>query len=150
MREIPDANDDLDVKETVYKPDWVLFAKGYSMLTVIGTLELKLAHKRNPGCVSDYVKLAKEMKLVLHQLIHLGVSRPVASGILVQGTPDNSTIGQFFLYCSGSQCETFVMDLAYDGVYRFIKLSKADLCLSFQQLPLFPYFFRDMMRLRVW
>ncbi|KAI9493914.1 hypothetical protein BDB00DRAFT_821230 [Zychaea mexicana] len=40
------------------------------------------------------------------------------------------------------------MDLSYNGVYRLIKLSKADLCLSFGQQPLFPYFFDDMMRLR--
>ncbi|KAI8334525.1 hypothetical protein EDC96DRAFT_15671 [Choanephora cucurbitarum] len=72
------------------------------------------------------------MKLVLHQLIHLGVVRPIACGILIQK----------------SKCETFAMDLAYDGVYRFVKLSKSDLCLSFRQLPLFPSFFEDMMRLR--
>ncbi|KAI9480964.1 MAG: hypothetical protein EXX96DRAFT_564878 [Benjaminiella poitrasii] len=72
------------------------------------------------------------MKLVLYQLIYLGVVQPIACGILIEG----------------SKCGTFIMDLPYNGVYRMIKLSKADLCLSFRQLPLFPYFFEDIMRLR--
>ncbi|ORY95068.1 hypothetical protein BCR43DRAFT_516668 [Syncephalastrum racemosum] len=84
-----DEDNDEDDTDTIYKPDWVVFANGASMLTVVGTLELKVNYKRNPGFVSDYVKLAKEMKLVLHQLIHLGVTRPVASGILIQGTPES-------------------------------------------------------------
>ncbi|KAI9484228.1 MAG: hypothetical protein EXX96DRAFT_478952 [Benjaminiella poitrasii] len=80
-----DGNNNKDVAETIYKPDWAVFANGNPVITVIGTLELKISYKRNPGCVSDYVKLAKEMKLVLNQLIHLGVIRPIACGILIEG-----------------------------------------------------------------
>ncbi|OAD77126.1 hypothetical protein PHYBLDRAFT_68062 [Phycomyces blakesleeanus NRRL 1555(-)] len=127
-----DNDNDTKKDDLVYKPDWALFAKSGSMLTVIGTLELKVAYKRNMGYVSDYVKLAKEMKLVLHRLIYLGVTRPVAYGILVQG----------------SKFETFAMDLAYDGVYRFVKLSQSDLCISLEQLPLFPNLFGNLMHLR--
>lgn len=144
-----DVNSNKDVVETVYKPDWTVLSNGNPVITVIGTLELKVSYKRNPGSVSDYVKLAKEMKLVLHQLIHLGVIRPLACGILIEGMPEIDTDGQdnkiFLLFAS----ETYTMDLSYNGVYRFIKLSNADLCLSFRHLPVFPYFFGDMMRLRV-
>ncbi|RCH85188.1 hypothetical protein CU098_008587, partial [Rhizopus stolonifer] len=90
---------DKDVAEIVYKPDWAVFANGNPVIIAIGTLELKVSYKRNPGCVSDYVKLAKEMKLVLHQLIYLGVIRPIACGILIEG----------------SKCEAFIMDLSYNA-----------------------------------
>ncbi|CEI95817.1 hypothetical protein RMCBS344292_09994 [Rhizopus microsporus] len=92
-----DVDNNKDVAETVYKSDWAVFANGNLVITVISTLELKVSYKRNPGCVLAYVKLAKEMKLVLHQLIHLGVIQPIACGILIKG----------------SKCKTFVMDLAY-------------------------------------
>ncbi|KAI8334526.1 hypothetical protein EDC96DRAFT_414229, partial [Choanephora cucurbitarum] len=55
-----DVGSSKDVAETVYKPDWAVFANGNPVITVIGTLELKVSYKRNPGFVSDYVKLAKE------------------------------------------------------------------------------------------
>lgn len=93
---------DKDVAEIVYKPDWAVFANGNPVIIAIGTLELKVSYKRNPGCVSDYVKLAKEMKLVLHQLIYLGVIRPIACGILIEGIPEIDTDDQhnkIFLTC---------------------------------------------------
>jgi hypothetical protein len=52
--------DNSGVADVVYKPDWAVFANGGPMIKIIGTLELKVLNKRNPGCVSDYVKLAKE------------------------------------------------------------------------------------------
>ncbi|KAI9493915.1 hypothetical protein BDB00DRAFT_882951 [Zychaea mexicana] len=48
------------------KPGCAVFANGNPVITVIGTLELKVTYKQNPGRVPDYVKLAKKMKLVLH------------------------------------------------------------------------------------
>ncbi|KAI9007885.1 hypothetical protein CLU79DRAFT_536084 [Phycomyces nitens] len=92
-----DSNTDVDNSkdaETVYKPDWAVFANGNPVVIMTGTLELKVSYMRNPGCVSDYVKLAKEMKLVLHQLIHLGVIRPIACGILIQGMSEIDTDNQ--------------------------------------------------------
>lgn len=55
-----DVDNNRDVAETVYKPDWAVFANGNPVITVIGTLELEALYKRNPGYVSDYVKLAKK------------------------------------------------------------------------------------------
>ncbi|CEI90542.1 hypothetical protein RMCBS344292_04864 [Rhizopus microsporus] len=89
-----DVDNNKDLAETVCKPDWAVFANGNPMITVIGTLELKISYKQNPGCVSDYVKLAKEMKLVVYQLIHLGVTRPIACGVLIQGMPEIDTDDQ--------------------------------------------------------
>ncbi|CAO3640856.1 unnamed protein product [Mucor fragilis] len=60
------ADDTKDVNENIYKPDWAMFASSSPVVTIIGALELKVAYKRNPGCVFDYVKLEKEKKLVLH------------------------------------------------------------------------------------
>ncbi|KAG0740109.1 hypothetical protein G6F57_009643 [Rhizopus arrhizus] len=51
-----------------------------SQAPVTGTLELTVANKRNPGYVSDHVRLAKQVKLRLNQLIYLGVTRPLAFG----------------------------------------------------------------------
>ncbi|ORY95065.1 hypothetical protein BCR43DRAFT_342443 [Syncephalastrum racemosum] len=65
---VKDEDHDEGDTDTIYKPDWVVFANGASTLTVVGTLELKVNYKRDPGFVSDYVELAKEMKLVLRQL----------------------------------------------------------------------------------
>ncbi|KAG1508503.1 hypothetical protein G6F52_011373 [Rhizopus delemar] len=55
-----DVDKNRDVAETVYKPDWAVFANGNPVITVIGTLELEVLYKRNPGYMSDYVKLAKK------------------------------------------------------------------------------------------
>jgi hypothetical protein len=63
-----------------------VFPNSSLKLSVTGTLELTVANKRNPGYVSDHVRLAKQVKLRLSQLIYLGVTRPLAFGILVQGT----------------------------------------------------------------
>ncbi|KAL4213478.1 hypothetical protein AB4K20DRAFT_1956581 [Rhizopus microsporus] len=46
-----DVDNNKDLAETVYKPDWAVFANGNPMITVIGTLELKISYKQNPGCV---------------------------------------------------------------------------------------------------
>lgn len=38
-----------------------------------------------PDLISDYIKLAKEMKLILHKLVHVGMNSPRTFGILVEG-----------------------------------------------------------------
>lgn len=44
--------------------------------------------------MSDYVKLTKEMRLVLHQLTHLGVIQSIACGILIEGMSEIDTDDQ--------------------------------------------------------
>ncbi|KAI9006646.1 hypothetical protein CLU79DRAFT_723739 [Phycomyces nitens] len=92
----------------LYKPDWVVYAKSGPSLTAIGVMELKVEYKRNPNFITDFVKLGKQMKLILHELLYAGVPAPVVCGILVQS----------------DQCETFAMDLRYNGIYRMLGLDK--------------------------
>ncbi|KAI9022254.1 hypothetical protein CLU79DRAFT_686915, partial [Phycomyces nitens] len=52
-------NNNKDFLETVYKPDWVVFANGNPVVIVIRTLELKASYKQNPGCVYVCVRLCE-------------------------------------------------------------------------------------------
>ncbi|KAF7720758.1 hypothetical protein EC973_006157 [Apophysomyces ossiformis] len=116
----------------LYKPDRVVYSKAGSSTAALGVMELKVSYKRNPNYMTDFVKLAKQMKLILHGLLYVGIPAFVVCGILIQG----------------SRCETFAMDLAYNGVYRFMRLGKAALCLSLAEFGLFPVVFNNIVELK--
>lgn len=48
-----DVDNSRDVAETIYKPDWAVFTNDNPMISIIGTLELKVLYNRNPGYVPD-------------------------------------------------------------------------------------------------
>jgi hypothetical protein len=52
-------------------------------MTALGALESDVSFKRNWNDISDFVKLAKQMKLILHQLVFNNVQYSVTCGILV-------------------------------------------------------------------
>ncbi|KAI8388226.1 uncharacterized protein BYT42DRAFT_559349 [Radiomyces spectabilis] len=120
------------INSTVFKPDWVVYAAAGPALSAVGILELKVDYKRNPNYMTDFVKLAKEMKLILHQLIHAGVQEPIVCGILIEG----------------NRFETFAMDLTYDGIYRLLRLGKVRLCTTLREFSLFPAVFMDIMTVK--
>ncbi len=54
-------------------------------MAVIGIMELKADYKRNPNYMTDFVKLVKQMKLILHELTYADMQAPAVCGILIQG-----------------------------------------------------------------
>ncbi|KAG1165548.1 hypothetical protein G6F36_013300 [Rhizopus arrhizus] len=63
-----DQNDNDENHSSLYKPDWVVYTKSRQSVTAVGVMELKVIYKRNPSYMTDFVKLAKQMKLILHHL----------------------------------------------------------------------------------
>jgi hypothetical protein len=54
-------------------------------LAAIRIIELKVDYKRNPSYMTDFVKLVKQIKLILHELTYADMQAPVVCGILIQG-----------------------------------------------------------------
>ncbi|KAI8388225.1 uncharacterized protein BYT42DRAFT_611294 [Radiomyces spectabilis] len=107
---------------TKLKASWILYANSGSALYAVGIMELKVDYKRSSNHMTNFVKLAKEMKRILLELICLGVQAPLVCGILIEG----------------DRYETFAMDLAYKDIYRMMQLAKATLCTSLRVFGLFP------------
>ncbi|ORX62763.1 hypothetical protein DM01DRAFT_1369349 [Hesseltinella vesiculosa] len=63
-----------------------------------------------------------------HHFIRIGVEAPVIRGIMVQG----------------DRCDTIAMGLAYNGIYRMMRLGNSTLCLSLQQFGIFPVIFSNI------
>ncbi|KAI8388227.1 uncharacterized protein BYT42DRAFT_559379 [Radiomyces spectabilis] len=117
---------------TKLKASWILYANSGSALYAVGIMELKVDYKRSSNHMTNFVKLAKEMKRILLELIYLGVQAPLVCGILIEG----------------DRYETFAMDLAYKDIYRMMRLAKATLCTSLREFGLFPVVFNDMMQFK--
>jgi hypothetical protein len=72
-------------QSTIFKPDWVLYVVPWYIKREIGACEVKAPNKTNPGPISDFAKLALQMKSMVNELVHLGVDDPRAYGFLVEG-----------------------------------------------------------------
>ncbi|KAI9308178.1 hypothetical protein BJ944DRAFT_260724 [Cunninghamella echinulata] len=125
-------DNDNENQNILYKPDWLVYTKSWRTKAVLGVMELKVAYKRNPSLISDFVKLGREMKLTLNELIYRGIKNPMVCGILIEGF----------------ECQTFVMDLNYDGIYRLSAISKFKLCCNIQEFVLFPTLFNNILYLK--
>ncbi|KAG2219614.1 hypothetical protein INT45_011339 [Circinella minor] len=87
-----------------YKPDFVVFVSHRNDRYDIAVSEVKPPSNSNSNNVveSNLVKMGKEMKWVINNLIKRGIENPVVCGILLQG---------FAL-------TTYKMNLVYPKVYR--------------------------------
>ncbi|CAO3638490.1 unnamed protein product [Cunninghamella blakesleeana] len=75
----------------------------------IFVMEVKPPKKSsNSQLQSDYIKLGKEMKMMIDALSNKNIGDKVVCGLLVEG----------FV------CTSFCMDLKYDGIYRMVELGK--------------------------
>ncbi|KAF7727354.1 hypothetical protein EC973_007663 [Apophysomyces ossiformis] len=121
-----------DPQGNAFKPDWVVYTKTWKAKATLGVMELKVAHKKNPGYITDFVKIAKEMKMTINEMVCQGVDHPVVCGILVEGF----------------HCRTFAMDLSHSGIYRMIAFKRFKLCRSIQEMVLFPAMFENILHLK--
>lgn len=67
------------------KPDWIAYVKPWFKKLNIIACEVKPPSKVGRGDISDYVKLAIEMKDMLDELMNAGVASASVLGILVEG-----------------------------------------------------------------
>lgn len=111
------ANKSLE-SSLIYQPDWCASVKFWKNKYNIIATEAKPKAKQNRGIVSDYVKLGRELKLMLEKLIHCGVNDPKVYGLLVKG----------------GVLEIYVMDIKVDGIYRFVKVDTVNLVTNFTEM----------------
>ncbi|KAG2219619.1 hypothetical protein INT45_011344 [Circinella minor] len=103
-----------------YKPDFVVFVSHRNDRYDIAVSEVKPPSNANSNNVveSDLVKIGKEMKWMINNLIKRGIENPVVCGILLQG---------FVL-------TTYKMDLLYPKIYRMIELKSITLPKSLHEV----------------
>jgi hypothetical protein len=77
------ANKGLESNQT-YQLDWCASVKFWKNKYNIIAAEAKPHTKQNRRMVSDYVKLARELKLMLEEIIKSGADQPVVFGMLVK------------------------------------------------------------------
>ncbi|KAG2223036.1 hypothetical protein INT45_008237 [Circinella minor] len=111
------ANVCIDSEYKEYKPDYMLYANGLSKKFIVLVAEFK-PPKAYQRFEFDYIKLGKEMRLLINRLYGLGVEKPVVCGILVLK----------------DIVHTFKMELKDAKVYAMIQLSKTLLCKSSEDL----------------
>ncbi|CAO3682352.1 unnamed protein product [Rhizopus stolonifer] len=91
-------------------PDFVLYVDPISTMNFeLFLVEVKrLGNYSNGSFEKDLVKLGKEMQIALNKLVLHKVNNPVVVGLLIEGT----------------KAVVFRMDLAYNGQYRMVELSR--------------------------
>lgn len=101
-----------------------MFANSSPELSVTGMLELTVANKRNPGYVSDYVKLAKQTKLRLNQLIYLGLTRPLVLIFWYKIRPkifmNSNSIHRFVTFWHANEVQSFYSEI---NLYKWAWIS---------------------------
>lgn len=115
------ANGKLMNNQNEYKPDFLLYNTSGNKKCVIIIAEFKPSEK-NSYVESDLVKLAKQMKETLNEMIINGVSKPEVCGI----------------HCEGENVYTYIMDLPSPKLYRLVNASKIKLFKSLDQISLLP------------
>ncbi|KAG1048848.1 hypothetical protein G6F43_008794 [Rhizopus delemar] len=88
-----DQNDNDENHSSLYKPDWVVYTKSRESVTAVGVMELKVIYKRNPSYMTDFVKLAKQMKLILHHLVYMG-DLALQTAISIESNEVSRQLGQ--------------------------------------------------------
>lgn len=110
------------INNNAYKPNFMVYNLiGSSKCVVLMATKFKPA-QQNSYVKSDRVKFAKQMKDTLIKLIVKDVHHPKVCGI----------------YCEGPNVQTYMMDLAYDKLYRLINISKIKLFKHLHQISLLP------------
>ncbi|CAO3614805.1 unnamed protein product [Cunninghamella echinulata] len=99
--------------KSMYKPDWALYIRPWNERFDLAICELKTVNNMNRGIISDFVKLGRQIKMMMDDLILASVDG-VVTGILV----------------NGNMMYTYVMDPQYDGIYRMIEIGSCSLVTS--------------------
>lgn len=115
------ANGKLMNDQSQYKPDFLVYNIFGSRRCVIIIAEFKPTEK-NSYVESDLVKLAKQMKVTLNEMIMNGVSKPEVCGV----------------YCEGENVHTYIMDLPSPKLYRLVNASRIKLFKRLDQISLLP------------
>ncbi|KAI8081810.1 uncharacterized protein B0P05DRAFT_447289, partial [Gilbertella persicaria] len=111
------ANKSLESSST-YQPDWCASVKFWKNKYNIIATEAKSKANQNRGIISDYVKLGRELKLMLEKLIYSGVNEPEVYGLLLKG----------------GVLEIYMMDIKVDGIYRFVEIDTVNLVTNFTEM----------------
>ncbi|KAI8874671.1 hypothetical protein K501DRAFT_160226, partial [Backusella circina FSU 941] len=111
------ANKSLE-SSSAYQPDWCASVKFWKNKYNIIAIEAKPKAKQNRGTISDYVKLGRELKLMLGKLIYSGVNEPEVYGLLVKG----------------GVLEIYMMDIKVNGIYRFVEIDTVNLVTNFTEM----------------
>ncbi|KAI9473812.1 MAG: hypothetical protein EXX96DRAFT_621443 [Benjaminiella poitrasii] len=115
----------------VYKPDFLVYNLSGSVKHVVVVSEFKAADQ-NSYVESDLVKLAKQMRLTMNELVLSGVVEPKVCGI----------------HCEGNSLHTYVMDLISPKVYRMISVAKLKLFGDLAQITCLPSILTHLMCLK--
>ncbi|CAO3703196.1 unnamed protein product [Rhizopus stolonifer] len=110
-----------DNASKAYKPDFLVYNLSGSVKHVVLISEFKHADQ-NSYVESDLVKLAKQMRFTMNDLISSGVVEPKVCGI----------------HCEGNNLHTYVMDLISPKVYRMISIAKLKLFANLDQITFLP------------
>ncbi|KAI8083390.1 uncharacterized protein B0P05DRAFT_537110 [Gilbertella persicaria] len=114
-----------------YKPDFLVYNLSGSIKRVVLISEFKPTDQHS-YVESDLVKLAKQMKLTLNNLVLSGVVEPKVCGIR----------------CEGNNLHTYVMDLVSPKVYRMKSASKLKLFGDLDQTTLLPSILTHLISLK--
>ncbi|KAI7847469.1 hypothetical protein BDC45DRAFT_562282 [Circinella umbellata] len=119
---------------TLFKPDFVVFMQHRQDRYGLAVSEIKSPCNANSNNVieSDRVKMGREMKWMLNDLLKKGVHDPVVGGILLEGY----------------KMKTYKMDLRYPQVYRMIQLSSVTLFDHLQGASMFPSILSNILQIK--
>lgn len=104
-----------------FKPDYGVFPNGLSKRYVITVAEFKPKEARQQA-ESDFIKVGKQMRIMLNEALEIGVADPVVCGILVV---DDKLI-------------TYKMHLADAKIYVLTRLSSMQLGKNLNDLAFVP------------
>ncbi|KAL0080403.1 hypothetical protein J3Q64DRAFT_1247717 [Phycomyces blakesleeanus] len=114
-----------------YKPDFLVYNLSGSVKHIISISEFKHVDQ-NSYVESDLVKLAKQTKFTMNNLISSGVVEPKVCGI----------------HREGNNLHTYVMDLVSPKVYRMISVAKLKLFGNLDQITLLPRILTHLISLK--
>ncbi|KAI8079484.1 hypothetical protein BDF21DRAFT_420200 [Thamnidium elegans] len=125
------ANISLNEVYKEYKPDFGVYVNGLSKRFVVLVAEFKPVESKQRQ-ESDLVKIGKQMRIMLNELLAIGVKDPVSSGILV----------------SRDTMYTFKMHLAGENLYVMTQLSAIQVVKTHDDLTCIPIIVSKLVQIK--
>lgn len=122
----------LDEEHKEFKPDYGVFANGLSRKFVVLVAEFKPPEGRQQQ-ESDFIKIGKELRIMLNRLLSIGIHDAAVCGILVYN----------------NRMSTFKMELRAPQLYTMVQLSNMPIIQSSEDLSLLPPLVSKLHQLKV-
>lgn len=119
-------------ENSVFKPDFQVLSQIINTKYVVIVAEFK-PKDNNSAVESDFLKLAKQMKLMFNDAVEKRIPEPTVCGLL----------------CQGPVLKTYVMDMPSSQIYRLVKLSTVTLSRNINELHLLPTFISRLIQIKV-